>query len=456
MKNILHFCKAVARKLSSRSVDEYEVYGMSSIDNEIEIFKGSVENMSFTDTKGLGIRVFRNGSIGYAYSSNLEERELDNCISEAIENSKFTVKEEFHHLPREKEFLYKKDLVDREMLFSEKIRSYSTENRIQLAKDLEKTALKKDRRVKGISNLIYDDSITEVAIVNSLGFVDSYRTSSAFIYLNVISRQHDDTSTGDYFGYSRDQEGLSIEDVASNAVRRSVSLLGARKIKSQVMDLMLDPFIASQFLGIIAGVISAEEVQKGKSLFKGKVGEKIFGSKINIFDDGTLSEGMASKPFDCEGGPKGRTGVFTDGILRTFLHNTFSARKDRCLSTGNAVRASYKSPPEIGVSNFFIEPSGIKPVKIIEDISNGFHVIDIIGLHSGTNPISGQISVGAKGFLIKNGSIDFPVKEVTVATDILSFCKNLCEVCNDLKFLPAGGYMGSPSIKVKNITVSGD
>jgi PmbA protein len=456
MEDILHLCKTAASKLSSRSIDEYEVYGMSSLDNEIEIFNGDVENLSFSDTKGLGIRVVKNSSIGYAYSSNLNDLEMDNCIESAIENSKFTVREEYNRLPEKKEFLYEQNLIDRKILFSEKIKSFNTEDKIKLAKDLERIALKKDKRVKGISNLIYDDGVSEVAIVNSLGFTDRYRTSAAFMYLNVISRQGNDTSTGDYFGYSRDQEGLCIEEIASNAVNRSVSLLGARKIKSQVMDLVLDPFISSQFLGIIAGVISAEEVQKGKSLFKEKIGEKIFGSEINIFDDGTLSEGLASRPFDGEGVPKGRTEVFLNGILKTFLHNTFSARKDRCLSTGNAVRASYKSPPEIGVSNFFIEPSNIGLGKIIEDLRNGFHVVDIIGLHSGTNPISGQISVGAKGFLIKNGSIDFPVKEVTIATDILSFCKKLGKVGNDLKFLPSGGYIGSPSILVKDITVSGD
>lgn len=456
MEDIMHICNIVASKLSSSPIDEYEVFGLSSIDNELEIFGGDVESLSFSDTKGLGIRVFRDKRIGFAYSSNLNAIALDDCIERAIENSRFTAKEDYHYLPEKNEFYYRGNLVDRKILFSEKIKSFNTEDKIKLAKKLEKIALKKDRRIKGISNLIYDDGISEVAIVNSLGFADSYKTTAAFIYLNVISRQDEDTSTGDYFGYARDQEGLSIEDIADNAVNRSVSLLGAKKLKSQVMDLVLDPFISSQFLGIISGMISAEEVQKGKSLFKGKIGEKIFGSDINIFDDGTLRNGMASRPFDGEGVPKGRTEVFSNGILKTFLHNSFSARKDSCFSTGNAVRSSYKSYPDIGVSNFYLEPSNIDPVKIIEEVSDGFHVTDIIGLHSGTNPISGQISVGAKGFKIRNGSIDFPVREVTIAADVLGFCKNLIRAGNDLKFLPSGGYIGSPSVLVRDITVSGD
>ena len=206
----------------------------------------------------------------------------------------------------------------------------------------------------------------------------------------------------------------------------------------------------------MAGVLAADEVQKGKSLFKDKIGTKVFSKDVTIMDDGTLIDGLASRPFDGEGVPKGKTLVFDGGVLLTYLYDVNSARKDKKLTTGNAVRASYRSSPQIGVSNFYIKPSGKETENIFEKVNRGFFVTDIIGLHSGTNPISGQISVGAKGFLIKNGSLEAPVKEVTIATDILSFCKNLDKIGKDLKFLPAGGYIGSPSILIKEISVSGD
>jgi len=240
------------------------------------------------------------------------------------------------------------------------------------------------------------------------------------------------------------------------AVKRSTSLLGAKKIRSTKMDLLLDSFVSAQLLQVIAGILAADSVQKGKSLFKGQLGAKIFTADINIIDDGTLEKGLSSKPFDAEGVPKGRTAVFNNGILKTYLYNTYTARKDNTLSTGNAVRASYKSSPQTGISNFYLEPGKTAVKDMISKTDKGFYVSDIIGVHSGINPISGQISVGAKGLLIEKGSITVPVKEITIATDIFSFCKSITDTGDDLKFLPSGGYTGSPSLLVKDITVSGN
>ena len=455
MVELIDLCKKAALAASRKKVDEYEVFMASSIHNEIEVFNGNVESLSFSDTKGIGLRVFKEKKMGYAYTSNMNEDEIDKCIEKAIENSRVTGPDENNYLPLAKDYNYPLQTAGRENLFSAKINELSTEDKINMAKQLEILAKKKDKRISGVSELIYDDSISEVAIINSNGFEDSYRTSSAFLYLGLISRSGEDVSTGDYFGFARCPQDIDIENIADKAAYRSVKLLGAKKIKSQTTDLLLDPFVAVQFLGIIAGISCADAVQKGKSLLAGKMGTRIFSKDFNIADDGTLENGMASRPFDSEGVPKGRTIVFEKGILKSYLYNTYTARKDKTLSTGNAARASYKSPPETGISNFYIEPSEKTVEEILRKTGRGFYVMDIIGLHSGTNPISGQISVGAKGIFIEKGEMAFPVKEVTIATDILSFCLSLDEVANDIKFMPASGYIGSSSMLVKDITVSG-
>jgi len=455
-KNLLFYCKNAALKLQGKAVDEFEIYGLASISNLIEIYNLNVENLSFSDTKGLGFRIFKDGRMGYAYTSNLEETEIEKCIEKAVDNSIITNKEQYNYLPQEEEFKYKKGLVDEKDLFSEKFMECSIEDKIKIAKQLEIITRKKDKRVKGISNLLYEDNLTDVNVINSAGFNGSYKTSSAFIYESVISREGSDNSTGDYFGYARDPEKLDTEMVAENAVKRSVMLLGAKKVKSQMGSVLLDPFVAAQFIGVIAGILAADTVQKGKSLFKGRIGEKIFNGDFNIIDDGTLKEGLSSKPFDGEGVPKGRTVIFDRGVLKTYLYNTFTARKNKTLSTGNAVRSSYKSPPAVGISNFYIEPSTTSFDNLIKRMDKGFYVMDIIGLHSGVNPISGHISVGAKGLWIEEGSISYPLKEVTIATDILSFCKNLEKIGSDIKYMPAGGYIGSPSMLIRNITISGN
>jgi len=454
-KSLAQFCKNASLKIKKLEVDEFEIYGASSTHNELELFNRQIDNLSFAETKGLGIRIFKDKRVGHSYTSILDEYNVERCIDRAFSNSKITFQDEFNYLPLESEFKNSKGLIDKKILFSEDFFNFDIKQKIQLAKELEILAKKKDKRVVGINNLIYNDSLDEVMILNSTGFFDSYRTTSAFIYLSVISKEKDDTSTGDFFGYNRSPGEFNLEKIATNAVNRSVWILGGKKVKSQVVDIVLDPFIAAQFLGIIASIVTADTVQKGKSLLKDRIGDKIFKGDFDIIDDGTLSYGLASKPFDGEGVPKGKTVIFENGILKTYLYNTYTARKDKKFSTGNAVRSSYKSAPEVGVSNFYLKPSKTGLGKIIKSVDKGFYVIDIIGLHSGTNPISGQISVGAKGIWIDKGSFSKPVKEVTIATDLLSFCKSIDKIGNDLMFMPSGGYIGSPSMLVKDIALSG-
>jgi PmbA protein len=452
---LIKICKNAALKINNYNVDEFEIFTASSVENEIEIFKGSVENLTFSDSTGIGIRVFRDKSIGYAYTTILEDRSIEDCIQKAVSNSRITEKDEYNYLPEEKEIVLKNKLIDDSLLFKENFLDYSIEDKIALSKKLETLTLNKDKRITDIENVIYNDDIYETAILNSRGFCDKYKTTSCFIYVNAISKDKNDTSTGDFFGCGRTPADLDLEGIAKKAVERSVSILGGKKIKSRKATLILDPVVSTQFLGIIAGGITADTVQKKKSLFEGRIGEKIFLSEINIYDDGTLPCGLSSRPFDGEGIIKGKTCVFEKGYLKTYLYNTYTARKDKTLSTGNAVRASYRSVPEVGISNFYMEPSDADFSQLIKDMGSGFYVIDIIGLHSGVNPISGQISVGAKGLWIENGSPEYPVKEVTIATDLLSFCRSIKKIGSDLWFMPAGGYIGSPSLLVDNIMISG-
>ncbi|MEA2015692.1 MAG: TldD/PmbA family protein [Actinomycetota bacterium] len=454
-KQLLNICKSTAGKIKKYDVDEFEVFTASSVDNEIEIFKSKIETLSFSDSIGVGIRIFKDKSVGYAYTTVLEDSSMEDCIERAVSNSKITGREKYNYLPVEEEYTYKKKLISDKLLFRESLLNYRIEDKVSIAKKLEDLTRSRDKRISDIENVSYQDSIYETAILNSEGFCDNYKKTTCMIYVNAISREGNNTSTGDYFGCGRSPDDIDLDRVADKAAERSVSILGGEKIKSDRVSLLLGSSVSAQFLSVIADGITADSVQKKKSVFGGKIGERIFSADINIFDDGTLPEGLSSRPFDGEGVVKGRTGVFEKGCLKTYLYDTFTARKDKTLSTGNAVRASYRSTPEVGISNFYIEPSKYDFNELLRDLNEGFYVIDIIGMHSGVNNISGQISVGAKGLWMKNGKTEIPVKEVTIATDILSFCKSIEKAGRDLEFFPLNGYIGSPSLLLRNVTISG-
>ena len=455
IEELERICSDTAAKIPSGSADQWEIFAARSLENEIDVFNGEIDTLSFSDSTGIGIRIFKNDSTGYAYTAVLEEDAIRDTIKKALDNSKITKKDKLNYLPTKKDHKYSKNQVDKKILFDKDYLKVPITKKIEMAKELEILTKKADSRVSGVTNVMYSDGISEVAILNSNGLSDSYNTTIALAYVNAISRKGEDASTGDYFGISRNPSDIGLAEIATKAAERSVSILGGKKIRSQSLDIVLDPMVAAQFLAIIASTLNADSVQKGKSLFSDRIGKKIFDIEADIFDDGTLPSGLASRPFDGEGVIKGKTSVFEKGVLKTYLYDTYTARKDKTLSTGNATRASYRSASSVGTSNFYMSPGNQNPEDIIGSVQKGFYVMDIIGLGSGTNPISGQMSVGAKGLLIEKGKLSSPVKEVTIATDILSFLKSFKMIGNDLKFVPAGGYLGSPTVLIENISISG-
>jgi len=448
--------KEISLLFKGMDVDEFEVYISASIDNEIEVFNGAVESLSHSDTSGVGIRLFKDKKMGYAWVNSFDEGKVKDCIEKAILNSKASDADEFNGLPGENEGRYSYDNNIAKFIYSDDFFKYSIDEKIRMLKALENISKSKDKRIIGVDSLSYSDVISKTALINSKGLCRSMKQTSSFVFISLISREKEETSTGFSFDYGRDMASFNLEKIADEAVQKSTILLGGEKIKSRLSTVILDPITASQFLGVFASAITADSVQKGKSLFKDKIGEKIFGISINIYDDGIMEKGLYSRPFDSEGINKGKTLVCKEGVLNTFLYDSFTARKDGLLSTGNAVRGSYSTPPSVGISNFYIEPSKNEISKILEKIDDGFYVMDVIGMHSGANPISGDISVGAKGILIRKGSFCEPIKEVTIASDILSFCSKIEHAANDLRFFPSSGFIGSPSLVIKDIAISGN
>lgn len=454
-KHLLDICKKAALMMPKGRIDQFELFAASHTGSEIEVFNGKVDTLSSSDSAGLGVRVFKDKAMGYAYTAVLEDAVIEDTIEKSIANSSVSKRDQFNYLPEPGDFRFSLPEMGEGDLFDSRFMEYKISSKIGMALRLEELTRKMDPRIKGVRYSIYEDGISDTVILNSNGLCEGCISSVAVIYVSAISKDSKDTSTGDYFDYGRGPAGLDVETVASEAARRSVELLGGKKIKSQVLDIVLEPLIAAQLLGVLAPALCADAVIKGKSLFKDMQGQKVFPSFIDVFDHGTMPGGLYSRPFDGEGAYRGKTTVFGKGILKTFLHNTYTARRSGTSSTGNASRASYRSVPEVGPSNFYIGPGSDDMESIFKGIDKGFYVTDIIGLHSGTNPISGQMSVGARGRLIEKGSLSYPVREVTIATDILTFAASILKTGKDVKFMPGGGFFGSPALLVGGISVSG-
>jgi PmbA protein len=218
---------------------------------------------------------------------------------------------------------------------------------------------------------------------------------------------------------------------------------------------VLDPWAAASFLGVLSQALSAEEVQKGRSLLAGLVGQEVGSDVLTLVDDGRLADGPAAAPFDDEGVPTGRTPLVEGGTLKGFLHNSTTARRARTESTGNASRPGYRGTPGVSPTNLFVEPGEGSPEALLARAGRAVYVQDVSGVHSGANAISGEFSVGATGLRVEGGELGEPLREMTIASTLPEVLRSVQAVGSDLRFFPAGGAVGTPTILVGEMTVAG-
>ncbi|MGI6142621.1 MAG: TldD/PmbA family protein [bacterium] len=412
----------------------------------VQVRHGKVESIKQAQEVGLGIRVIVEGRMGFAYTSQLGTAPVKEAVSQAISNANKTAEDEFNILPEPANQIPKVDIYD------PAIEKTPVEDKIELAMALEEAAFNYDRRVVRSEQAAYEDTVYEVTIVNSCGVDVSYRGSFCGGYVSVVAQENGDTQTGSGMDYVLNFSALKPEVIGKEAGEEAVAMLGARKVTSQRVPIVMPPRVATQFLGVLVPALSAEAVQKGRSLLAGKLGDMVAARDVTLIDDGALPGGINSSPVDGEGVPAGKTVLIKEGVLQTYLHNTYSAAKDGTKSTGNASRPSYRGTPEIGPSNLFLEPGRTSKEDLLQDISQGFYITEVLGMHT-ANPISGDFSVGATGLWIEKGKLTYPVRGVAVAENILELFRGIEAIGNDLRFYL--GY-GSPTLRFKPIPVSGE
>jgi PmbA protein len=336
-------------------------------------------------------------------------------------------------------------------LFDPALAAVHDSAKVARALDLERLTLAMDPRLKRVRKATYNDSTFFVQIRTSAGVNGGYCGTSVSSSISVLAEEGTDSQMGWDFGFSHFFAGVDVELVAQTAARKALGLLGAKKIPTMRCPVVLDHHVATEVLEVLAAAFLAENVQKGKSLLAGKVGTTITAPLIRIIDDGLLAGGMATSPFDGEGVPHRRTVLVENGQLNGYLYDTFWGRKCGQASTGNAVRGGVKGLPSLGVSNFFIENGATPAASLSSGISRGLLLTDVMGMHT-ANPISGDFSVGASGFLIEDGVVTQPVKEIVVSGNILDLFRAVEGVGDDLRFF---GAVGAPSLRIAALDISG-
>jgi PmbA protein len=330
------------------------------------------------------------------------------------------------------------------------------ERKVDFAVTLDEATRKADPRVRAVEESVYADSDGEAAIATTSGIEGSYRSTDAWCYSLAIATDGDDTEVGFDFGLGRGLAGLDPEAVAQRSAERAVAVLGATKIPSSRMPVVFDPYTAGQFLGVLAQALIGEAVQKGRSLFAGRIGQAVAGEGLTLVDDGRVPGAPGSAPWDAEGVPTQRTEVIRRGVLESFLYDVTSARREGRSSTGNAARSGFQAPPGPAPSNLAFDSTGEKRDQVLARAGRALLVQDFHGVHSGANPVSGDFSVGATGMLLEDGAPVRPVKEVTIAAPMLEILAGIVAIADDRRWLPFGGSLGGATTLIAEMTVAGE
>jgi PmbA protein len=442
---------AIVERLLSRArqfgAEEAEVYVSSGTEFTVQVFKGEIESLVSAESRGIGLRTFQEHRVGFSYSSDFQPDGLDRLVDEALENGRYNAAEEANVLP------VPQPIEPMEGLESAALPQTDPQRKIDFAFEMERRAITLDPRVTRISKAIYSDGAGRVEIANSRGLSATYARTVAYGVLDTIAEQDSEMQSGFAFTHGRDLDELDLSGVVKEAVDNAAGLLGAKPVPTASVPVVFHPHTASMILGVLAGSFSADAVIKRRSLLAGKLEQQVGADLVEITDDPRLPKGLASRPFDGEGVPARRNPLIAGGVLRAYLQNTYTAMRTQTQSTGSAVR-SYKSVPEVGVSNLVLTPGSISRDALLARVDNGVHVEQLSGLNT-VNPVSGEFSLGLTGHWIEKGQLTKPVKELTVAGNVIALLKKIVAVADDLRFMFAGGFIGSPTVLVEELPVGG-
>lgn len=445
MQTYTHEFQRVLDQAAQTGLDA-EIYLRSSTATTIKVQDGEVDQFTLADSRGAGLRVLRDGRAGYAYTEDLSLEALTRTLEAAATNAILLPEGDGASLAsfegQTPELgLYRPELAE-----------VPVPEKIAKAKEIERIAKGADPRIKNVTGSAYSDSHGMVRIMSTRGVDRSFRSSLAWtstVPLLFAGEQHKN-----YYQVkaARSFAELDPEQIAREAVERAAEKLGAREPQSGSYPVLFAPEAMADMLGVFVGIFSGKVAQEGKSLLKDRVGETIASAAVTLFDNPLNVAGFGARPFDDEGCPSQPLQLVSAGVFQGFLHNSETARRAGVQSTGHAARGSYKGTLEVAPSNLYLAPGERSPEAILRGLPQAAIVTEVTGLHAGANPISGDFSLQAQGFMVEGGD-RYPIHNFTVSGNFYDLLKAVSEVGSDLEWFTS--CIGTPSVLVEELAIAG-
>ncbi|MDD5303010.1 MAG: TldD/PmbA family protein [Elusimicrobia bacterium] len=438
---------AVAWMKARSSETQAELYLSAGEERAVTRRDGERDGIEAAESAGAGVRVVRDGRVGFAAAGGADLGAIKDLYARAVEQLPHAEPDPRRILPGPQAPAGDDALAS--TLWDETLFAASwekVEGRLKTAE----AAAKAQPRVAKILRVEYAESRGTVIVAGTSGLFASERGGSASVSLAVAAEDGAEVQLGEAYRAERRVSALDFAAAGREAGLRASSLLGARRAKAGKRSVLFEPWVGVEFLELLAELLSADEVQGGRSLLAGKLGQSVASPLVTLRDDPRRPGGLGSSRFDDEGVPTRDKAVISAGVLREYFHDTFTAAREGLVSNGCAYRGSYESLPGPGASNLFLAPGKMTREALIADTRSGLLVAEVLGMHM-VDPVSGAFSVGVSGLSIEKGRVAGPVKGAMISGSLLDLLSRVDGVASDLTF---SGSLGAPTFRISSLDIA--
>ena len=423
-------CLDVAKKIGATNAS---VTIGHSISETVNFRNNNLDESNRSDGLAFTIDTYIGKKKSSISSSNLLDQNLNTLIEKCYETTKITPEDEFNSLPDQNllaDSLKNLNIYDDTHIENDK--------KINYLKELE-SAASEDKKIVNTESS-FTEKKSNFILANSDGFCSGYKTSS--FTASCVAVAKDETSMERDYEYSSKRylddikEPKSLGKIASHQTIRKLS---PKKIGSEKLSVIFDKRIAKGMLSAFASAISSSAIARGTSFLKDQLNEQIFSNSINIIDKPDIMKGLGSKNFDSEGVKSETINLVKDGVLKSYLVDTYNGRKLKLKSNGRSG----------GTTNLYFENGNQSYDELLKMNSKCIYITETIG--HGSNLVTGDYSVGATGFLVENGQFKYPINEITIAGNFKDMFKRIF-LANDLDFEYS---TNSPTMMIEGMTVAG-
>jgi PmbA protein len=434
-------------KVRSRGATGADLLIVQTDSSTTQVRLQEIESLKSAQERRLHLRVLFGKRSAATSTSDFSMRALDHLADETCALARTTAADDYTGLPDAEALA---SVIPDLGLLDEEVQEVAVEERIALAKRAEAAALAYDPRLTNSEGAGFDTRFSQIVYANTHGFVGEYRASTFSLAVSPIASEGEAMQRDSWYAVSRRFGQLEPPEViGETAAKRALRRLGARKVPTQEAPVIFDPEVAASLVRTLAGAASGTAIYRGASFLLDRLGQQVAADTVTVIDDGTIPGGLGSRPFDGEGVATRRTVVLEHGILRSYLLDTYCARRLGMASTGNAARDA--AGMSVASTNLYLVPGTHTPEEIIASVKSGLYLTELIGF--GVNVVTGDYSRGAVGIWIDNGKLTYPVEEITIAGNLHEMLQQIDMVGNDLVFR---GRTAAPTLKIAGMTIAGN